>query len=42
MKYLIVVAILFLSGCASSRVLVKDCQELKGTNLQNCILVEKL
>lgn len=41
MKLLIVMA-LFMSGCASSRVLVRDCQKLEGIDLQNCEMVKKL
>jgi hypothetical protein len=41
MKYLLI-ALLLCSGCASSRVLVKDCQKLEGVDLENCVLVRKL
>lgn len=42
MKFLIMMACFVLSGCASTRVLVKDCQDLAGTDQKNCELVRKL
>lgn len=41
MRLLIILA-LFMSGCSSARVLVRDCQKLEGIDLQNCEMVKKL
>lgn len=44
MKKLIVFLVpLILSGCAGTRVLVKDCQDLAGAgDMKNCELIRKL
>jgi uncharacterized protein YceK len=42
MKTAILLVAVLLSGCASTRVLVKDCQSLSGSELKNCELVKEL
>jgi uncharacterized protein YcfL len=44
MKIVFAIALLALTGCASSsRVLVKDCQDLAGAgDMKNCELIRKL
>lgn len=41
MRWLLILSLLILFGCAT-RVLVKDCQDLTGTDQKNCELIRKL
>jgi len=43
MRFLFLILALSLSGCATKRVLVRDCQKLNGMgDTQNCELVKEL
>lgn len=41
MKLVLILSLVFVSGCSATRVLVKDCEDA-GPDLQNCELIQKL